>query len=53
MPMRMVKKKSFKETVMYCCACICQNCVQIRKPFVESKIAESIEVRFDDFDKKR
>jgi hypothetical protein len=33
-----------KETLMYCCKCVCSNCVQFRKPIVENKVLDKIVV---------
>jgi len=41
------KQKSFKDNIMYCCHCMCTNCLKITSPPIETKVCDSITVSFD------
>jgi len=38
------RQQSIKESLQYCCNCLCPNCVLIRIPNVENKIVDKIVV---------
>lgn len=42
------KQESMKEKIIYYCSCCNSECVPIlKKPIIENKIMDKIEVRFD------
>jgi len=40
----LVRSKSIKDKIMYCCKCICEDCTLIRLP--KSNVVDKIEVKF-------
>jgi len=41
------RKQTFSERISYCCKCVCTDCLNIRLPNVETKVADKIEVVFN------